>query len=108
MLDDLSCAGPLVTSIDLHKSRWIEIYDWNDRERLQTNDRYGSACPEEELGEVLRKFTKLERIDLGILPTTDEHGYGTVRSELEERGVKVTWKWCRATRDCQECGKEHD
>jgi len=65
-------------------------------------------CSEDSLCQAFGKFTELKRVDLGILPTTDKNGYALLRSELEERGVKVSWKYCRSSRWCENCEKEHD
>jgi hypothetical protein len=60
------------------------------------------------LRELFDKFVKLERVDLGILPTVDENEYALLRKDLEERGVKVSWRVCRLSRWCDDCQDEHD
>lgn len=105
-LEILSSSSPLLDTINLHGSRWFPSEHWRFM-HLSLEDRFGPTCPEPKLKNVLTSFKHLKEVDLGVLPTTDQQAYESVRTELEERGVSVTWECCREGLWCATCKKYH-
>jgi len=57
---------------------------------------------------LLLGFTHLKRIDLGVLPTSNPRAYGSLKTELENKGVGVEWECCISDHGCTLCGSFHD
>jgi len=66
-----------------------------------------SLSRSEELESTLERFKHLKKLDLGVLPTTNQQAYDSVKIGLEERGVEVEWKCCRALLRCPVCQTMH-
>jgi len=105
-LDNVASSDPRIQIIDLHDIIWLSTHSSRSDETIQ--NFISRHCCEERLRQVFSKFTELKRVDLGVLPTTDKNGYALLRGELEDRGVEVSWKYCRSSKWCENCEKEHD
>lgn len=92
--------------IDLHGSHWMTSDDY-DLRYAEPEERYGTACPEKELKELLLGFKNLKKVDLGTLPTTDRGAYKLMETELRDKGVAVEWESCRDSWWCSVCGSFH-
>ncbi|GAA5979136.1 hypothetical protein JCM5350_007079 [Sporobolomyces pararoseus] len=105
-LEALATVSPYLTLLDFHNSRWIRP-STSTANPVRNGPSISFLADPDDLLLQLKKFKKLQYVDLGILPTSEREIYQNLEDEMKAKQVEVKWKVCARYPVCPHCGERH-